>query len=118
MSSYNIRNQQVCLPYQIGRNYTHKLELAAGDVWNVHIVGRRRQIFQLLSREDVDGDDMDLSVTVLASLGGRHFDDLAWTALDNDVPVLSQGRALHWEGGRGASVGALEGNIMLRRKYC
>ena len=49
----------------------------------------------------------------LPSLGSRHFDDLAWPVLDDDVAVLPQGGALHGEGGRGASVGALKGNIML-----
>ena len=28
----------------------------------------------------IDGDEIDLGVTVLASLGGRHVDDLARTA--------------------------------------
>ena len=76
-------------------------------------MGGRRQIFQLLAGEDVDGDHVDLSVTVLARLGGRHLDDLAWAALDDDVPVLPQGRALHRERGRGTSIGALEGVLML-----
>jgi hypothetical protein len=56
---------------------------------------------------------MDLGVTVLSGLGGRHIDDLlaavsdlvatsfqcpfthlAWATLDNDVSVLSESRAL------------------------
>ena len=64
---------------------------------------------------------MDLGVTVLASFGGRHLDDLAgatcahlrvrWIdllknltkrTLDNDMTVLTESRALHREGGRGA----------------
>lgn len=56
---------------------------------------------------------MDLSVTVLASLGGRHVDDLAGAALDHDVTVLAQSRALHGEGGRRTGVGGLEGHVML-----
>ena len=76
-------------------------------------MGGWRQIFQLLSREDVDGDDVDFGVTVLASLGGRHFDDLAWAVLDDDVTVLPQGRALHREGLGGTRVGAFEGVLML-----
>jgi hypothetical protein len=89
------------------------LEFAAGDVRDVHVVGGWRQIFQLLAREDVDGDDVDLGMTVLAGLGGGHFDDLAWTAFDDDVPVLPQGRALHREGGRGTRIGAAEVDFML-----
>lgn len=33
-------------------------------------------IFKLLAGEDVESDKVDLGVTVLASLGGRHVDDL------------------------------------------
>jgi len=94
---------------------THKLVLATGDVWDIHIVGGWRQIFHLLVGEDVDGNHVDLGVTVLASLGGGHFDNLAWAALDDDVAVLSQGRTLHWEGHRGTGVGALESVLMLRK---
>jgi hypothetical protein len=50
---------------------------------------------------------------VLASLGGGHVDDLAGAVLDHDEAVLPQGRALHGEGGRGASVGGLESVLML-----
>ena len=92
---------------------THKLELAARDIRDVHVVGGWRQVFQLLPGEDVNGDDMDFGVAVLASLGGRHLNDLAWAALDNDVSVLPQGRTLHREGGRGTGIGAFELNIVL-----
>jgi hypothetical protein len=36
----------------------------------------------------INSDKMDLGVTVLASLGGRHVDDLARSTLDNDMTVL------------------------------
>lgn len=81
-------------------------------------MGRRAQIFVLLAGEDVDGDQVDLGVTVLAGLGGGHVDNLAWTALDDDVAVLSQGRALHGEGERGTGVGAVEGDLMLYGRRC
>lgn len=42
----------------------------------------------------VDGDKVDLGVSVLAGLRGRHVDDLAGTALDDDVTVLAKSRAL------------------------
>jgi hypothetical protein len=67
-------------------------------------VGRGGQILELLAGEDVDGDKMDLGVTVLAGLGGGHVDNLARAALDNDVTVLPQGRALHGEGGGGTGL--------------
>ena len=76
-------------------------------------MGGGRQIFQLLAGEDVDGDDVDLGVAVLARLGGGHLDDLARAVLDDDVPVLPQGRALHREGGGGTGIGAAEVDLML-----
>lgn len=76
-------------------------------------MGRGTEILQLLVRENVDGDKMDLGVTVLAGLGGRHVDDLARTALDNDVATLPQGRTLHGERRRRAGIGRLEGVLML-----
>lgn len=68
----------------------------------------------------INGDEMNLRVSVLAGFGGGHVDDLARAAcsttptsvmislfpqpiyrtLDDDVPVLTQGRALHGEGER------------------
>ena len=76
-------------------------------------MGGRAKIFELLASENVNGDEMDLGVTVLAGFGGAHFDDLAGAALDDDEAVLAERRALHGVGGRGASIGALEGVLML-----
>lgn len=80
---------------------------------DVHVVGGGRQILELLAGEDVDSDQVDLGVTVLASLGGGHVDNLARAALDNDVTVLAQSRALHGVGGRRAGIGRVEGDIVL-----
>lgn len=80
-------------------------------------MGGGGEIFQLLAGEDVDGDDVNLGVTVLASLGGRHINDLAGAALDDNVTVLSQSGTLHGVGSGRASVGGLEG-LMLKEKRC
>lgn len=79
-------------------------------------MGRGAQLLELLASEDVDGNQMDLGVAVLASLGGRHVDDLARALLDYDVAVLAQGRTLHGEGRRRTGVDRLKGVIMLERK--
>jgi len=92
---------------------THKLVFTAGDVGDVHVVGGRAEIFELLAGEDVDGNKMDLGVTMLASLGGGHFDDLARAVLNDDEAVLPQGRALHGVGGRGTGIGALERVLLM-----
>ena len=92
----------------------------------------------------IDADQVNLSVTVLTRLGGRHVDDLARTTckmqriaaaphrarqcvlghagwgvertLDDDVTVLAQGRALHGEGGRSPSRGLHTREVRLVRK--
>jgi hypothetical protein len=92
---------------------TYELVLLAADVGHVHVVGGGAQLFKLLGGEDVDGDQMDLGVAVLASLRGGHFDDLAGTVLNDNEAVLPQSRALHGEGLRGTGIGALEGVLML-----
>jgi hypothetical protein len=76
-------------------------------------VGGRAQLFELLVGEDVDGDQVDLGVPVLAGLGGGHFDDLAGTVLDDDKAVLPQGRTLDGVGHGGTGIGALKGVLML-----
>jgi hypothetical protein len=115
-----LERKRVSLHAQEGRSgvgrrgrATYELVLLAADLRDVHVVGGGREILELLAGEDIDGDKVDLGVTVLASLGGGHVDDLAGTALDNDVTVLTQSRALHGVGGRSASIGGFEGNIVL-----
>ena len=76
-------------------------------------MGGWAKFFELLAGEDIDGDKMDFCVTVLASLGGRHVDDLAGAVLDDNEAVLPQSRALHGVGGRGAGIGRFEGVLML-----
>lgn len=93
---------------------TYELVFLADNIGHIHVVSGRAEILELLASEDVDGDEMDLGVTVLAGLGGAHLDNLAGAALDHDETVLAERRALHGVGGRGASIGALEGVLMLR----
>ena len=76
-------------------------------------MGGGRQIFELLASEDVERDQVDLGVTVLSSLGGRHVDNLAGTTLDHNVTVLTQSRALHRVGSGGTGIGAVEGVLVL-----
>jgi hypothetical protein len=77
-------------------------------------VGGWAEIFQLFAGEDIEGNQMDLGVTVLSSLRGRHVDDLAWAVLDDDETVLSQGGTLERIGGRSTGItGSLEGVLVL-----
>lgn len=94
-------------------NVTYELVLFTRDVWDVHVVGGRAKIFKLFASEDIDGDKMDFGMSVLAGLGGAHLDNFAGAVLDTDKTILTERRALHGIGGRGASIGALEGVLML-----
>jgi hypothetical protein len=88
----------------------NELVLLAENIGNIHVVGGGGDIFVLLTSEDVNTDQVDLGVTVLASLGGAHVDDLAGTARDDDESVLAEGRALHGEelgGSRGSLLESL-----------
>lgn len=76
-------------------------------------MGGWAEFFELLVGEDVNGNKMDLCVTVLAGLGGRHVDDLARAVLDHDEAVLTESRALHGVGGRSASIGAIKGVLLM-----
>jgi len=92
---------------------TYKLELAARDVGDIHVVGGGRKIFELLASEDVNGSQVNLGVTVLSSLGGRHVDNLAGTVLDDNEAVLTESGTLHGVSGGSTGIGAVEGVLML-----
>jgi len=91
-----------------------QLVFDTGNVRDIHVVGGWAEFFELLLGEDIDSDEMDLGVTVLTGLGGRHVDNLARAVLDTDETVLSQGRTLHGVGGGCTSIGGIEGVLMLR----
>ena len=57
-------------------------------------MGGGAKLFELLGGEDVDGDQVNLGVTVLAGLGGGHLQHLARLVLDKDhVALLDVARA-------------------------
>ena len=98
------------------RTTTHKLVFLARNVGHVHVMGRGAKIFQLLAGEDIESNEMDLSMAVLASLGSGHVDDLARAGFDHHEAILAQGRTLHRVGGGGAGIGTLEGVLMLSKR--
>jgi len=67
----------------------YKLVFFSRDVGNIHVVGRWGQIFKLLAGEDINGDHVNLGVTVLARLGSAHLDNLAGSLVDDHETVLS-----------------------------
>jgi hypothetical protein len=77
-------------------------------------VGGWAKFFELLASENINGNKMDLGVAVFTGLGGRHVHDLAGAVLDDNEAVLPQGRALHRICSGRASIGRVEGVLMLR----
>jgi len=57
------------------------------DNGNGGTVGRGNHIFQLLSRENINGGKVALSVTVLSGLGDGDTENLAGVSLDHHVTV-------------------------------
>lgn len=78
-------------------------------------MGGGAKIFEFLAVEDINGNQMNLGVTVFARLGSGHLHNLTRATLDDDESVLPQSRALHWESSGSAGIGRLEGMFMLFR---
>ena len=89
-----------------------QLVLTTSHVRHVHVVRRWRNVFVLAASEDVNGNQVNLCVSVLAGLRGRHVDDLARTALDHNVTVLAESRALLRVGNRSSGVSGLEVDVL------
>lgn len=69
-----------------------------GDVRDIYVVSRGRQIFVFFVGEDVDGDKVDFGVIVFVSFGGRYVDDFVGVVFDDDEIVFVQSRVLYGEG--------------------
>jgi len=86
--------------------------LDSGHVWYFHVMSGWRHILVLLAIENIDSGHVNLGVTVLASLRGRHIHDLARVALEHRVAVLSQSTALDWVGEGTSGTGSFEGFVV------
>ena len=58
-------------------------------------MGGWTKIFQLFPGKNIDGNEMDFGMPVLASLRSAHFDNFARATFNHDETVLSESRALH-----------------------
>ena len=61
--------------FQIAISQNSHLKILAWNVRHIHVVSGRTNIFVLLVCENIESDHVNLGMTVLASLWGRHFDD-------------------------------------------
>ena len=61
---------------------------------HVHFILAKTQHRRQQTETHVGSDQVDLGVSVLAGLGGRHVNDLAGTALDQDVARLAESGTL------------------------
>ena len=68
------------------RGYTC-LQVGTLNDRHIHVVCGRTDILVLLASENVQADHVDLGVTVLAGLGGRHLHDLAGAALQKHTRI-------------------------------
>jgi len=91
----------------------YKFVFSTLDVGHIHVVGGGTDVFEFLSSEDVDRNQVHLCMPVLASFGGGHINDLARPALDHNMTILPEGTALHREGERGTRGGLLKRLVML-----
>jgi len=89
-----------------------QLVLGTSDVRDLHVVGRRGHILDLLVSEDIDTGDGALGVTVLTGLGGGDLDQLARETLQHSVATLTKGTGLLRVGEGGTGIGGLERNIL------
>lgn len=94
----------------------YKLVFLAHHVGDIHVVGGGAKILEFLARENINCNEMDLGVTVLAGLGSAHFNNFARAVLYADKSVLAECRALHGIGGGSTGIDALEGVLMLLGK--
>ena len=111
ISQITLRNLQIILGLSIVQQARaislivdiNQTEIRTLNLGDLDVMGRGAQILELLTGEDVDGDEVNLSMTVLSSLGGRHLNNLARVTLDDNVSTLAEGGGL--SGGGGISVG-------------
>jgi hypothetical protein len=81
------------ISYQVPKDLqskTYELVFLAANVGDIHVVGGWAKFFELLAGEDVNGNKMDLGVTMLAGLGSRHVDNLAGAVLNHNEAVLAE----------------------------
>lgn len=75
------------------------LQVIPGDIRNVDVVSWWTQIFVLFPRKNIQGNEMNLCMSMFPSLGGGHLHHFTWTTFDHDESSLSKSRTLHWVGG-------------------
>ena len=66
---------------------TYQLVFVTSDIGNIHIMRGWTQFFEFFSSKDVDSNKMDFCMTMLAGLGGAHFNNFTGPTLDYNMTV-------------------------------
>lgn len=81
-----------------------ELVLLALDIRDVHVMGGRVSCFELLASEDIDSNEVNLRLAVLADYLYALIHDLAGAMLYDDEPALLEHPALPWIGCGGTDI--------------
>ena len=80
---------------------------------NIDVVRGGANVLILAVSEDINADDVRLSVAVLAGLGGTDISNLARTTVDDDVATFTNETRLHGKRGGGTGIGGVDGKVLL-----
>merc|ERR1719273_2698454 len=89
-----------------------ELIILTRNIGHIHVMGRWTNVLILSVSEDIQGDQVDLGVAVLAGLGGGHLHNLAGTTLDHDKSTFTESRTLHRISGGCSGIGRGEIEII------
>jgi len=78
-------------------------------------VGGRNHIFELLSGENINGEEIAFGVAVLSGLRNGDRKNLAWLSLDHHVSSLLDASSFHRNGGGGTGIGRFDNVIVVVR---
>jgi hypothetical protein len=79
---------------------------------NIDVVRGGANVLILAVSEDINADDVRLSVAVLSGLGSADISHFARATVDNDVATFADKTRLHGKGGGGTGIGGVDGEVL------
>ena len=80
---------------------------------NIDVVGSGANVLILAVSEDINADDVRLSVAVLSGLGSADISHFARATVDNDVATFADKTSLHGKCGGGTGIGCVDGKVLI-----